>query len=412
MSDRRLGLFEAIGVELEYMIVDATTLDVRPVADRLMALEAGETAIEVERGKVAWSNELALHVVELKSNGPARRLVDLEPLLVENLARVRAHLSGLGCDLLPTGMHPWMDPGRELRLWPHEQNDIYRTFDRIFDCRGHGWANLQSTHVNLPFDTADAFTRLHDAIRIALPLLPALAASSPVVDGRITGLVDTRLDVYRHNSDRIPSVAGSVIPEPVDDPDDYRRTILDRIARDVAPHDPDGILEAEWVNARGAIARFERGSIEIRILDIQECATADLAVCAAVVALVRALVEEHLAPHVDQARWPTERLRAILDRTIRDGDRAPIDDDGYRRLLGLGTSVATAGDAWKAILDRVAPLPGNELSAFDRTLDQLTRSGCLSRRIRARLGDDSDRDTLRATYAELAACVAENHLLP
>lgn len=411
MSARRLGLFEAIGVELEYMIVDRTSLDVRAVADRLMEAEAGEPAIEVERGPVAWSNELALHVVEFKSNGPAPTLASLEPLFVENLTRVQAHLAEMGCRLLPTGMHPWMDPATELRLWPHEQNDIYRAFDRIFDCRGHGWANLQSTHINLPFDTPDAFTRLHDAIRIALPLLPALAASSPVVDGAVTGLADSRLDVYRHNADRIPSVAGAVIPERVDSPDDYHRTILDRIARDVAPHDPGGILEAEWVNARGAIARFGRGSIEIRILDIQECPAADLAVCAAVVALVRGLVEERLAPHAEQATWSAERLAAILDRTIREGDGATLDED-YRRLVRVPGSVSTAGEAWRALLPVLSKVPGNELSAFDRTLDHLTRTGCLAGRIRSRLGPAPDRARLHATYAELADCVAENHLLP
>ena len=36
-AGRSLRLFEAVGVELEYMIVDAETLDVRPEADRLFA---------------------------------------------------------------------------------------------------------------------------------------------------------------------------------------------------------------------------------------------------------------------------------------------------------------------------------------------------------------------------------------
>ena len=79
---------------------------------------------------------------------------------------------------------PWMDPERELRLWPHEHSDIYRAFDRIFGCRGHGWANLQSTHLNLPFRGDDEFVLLHDAVRLVLPLVPALAAASPVIDGR------------------------------------------------------------------------------------------------------------------------------------------------------------------------------------------------------------------------------------
>jgi gamma-glutamyl:cysteine ligase YbdK (ATP-grasp superfamily) len=411
VSQARWGLFEAVGIELEYMIVDATTLDVRPIADALMAREAGEPAIEVDRGAVAWSNELALHVVELKSNGPVPDLSRLEAWFAENLVRVQGHLDALGARLLPTGMHPWMDPERELRLWPHEQNDIYRTFHRIFDCRGHGWANLQSTHINLPFDSPEDFVRLHDAIRLTLPLLPALAASSPVVDGRLSGLSDTRLDVYRHNADRIPSVAGYVIPERVSSPEDYQRRILEPIQRDVASHDPEGILEAEWVNARGAIARFGRGSIEIRVLDIQECPTADLAVCAATIALIRSLVEERIAPHAHQIDWPPQRLAAILDRTIRDGDAAPIDDPDYLALLGVTGRASTAGEVWRSLLDRIAPFPGHELARFEGPLDHLTRAGCLSRRIRRRLGSVPSRGELAEVYRELAGCLGENRLL-
>jgi hypothetical protein len=90
---------------------------------------------------------------------------------------------------------------------------VYEAFDRIFDCRGHGWANLQSAHLNLPFSDAEEFGRLHAAIRLLLPILPALAASSPVMDGRLTGRVDSRLDVYRHNARRVPQVSGRVVPE-------------------------------------------------------------------------------------------------------------------------------------------------------------------------------------------------------
>ena len=37
----RLSLFEAFGIEIEYMIVDAATLDVRPICDRLFTEVAG-----------------------------------------------------------------------------------------------------------------------------------------------------------------------------------------------------------------------------------------------------------------------------------------------------------------------------------------------------------------------------------
>ena len=45
---------------------------------------------------------------------------------------------------------------------------IYDTFDRIFSCKGHGWANLQSMQINLPFRGDEEFARLHAAIRVSV----------------------------------------------------------------------------------------------------------------------------------------------------------------------------------------------------------------------------------------------------
>src|SRR6188508_2173649 len=71
---RPLGLFQGYGVELEYMIADATTLDVAPIADALIEAEHGAIENEIERGAFAWSNELARHVLEIKTNGPVASL--------------------------------------------------------------------------------------------------------------------------------------------------------------------------------------------------------------------------------------------------------------------------------------------------------------------------------------------------
>ena len=60
---RTLGLFEGFGIEIEYMIVDADTLMVRPVADELLKAVAGTYEMEVDRGRLCWSNELALHLI-------------------------------------------------------------------------------------------------------------------------------------------------------------------------------------------------------------------------------------------------------------------------------------------------------------------------------------------------------------
>ena len=127
---------------------------------------------------------------------------------------------------MPTGMHPWMDP-RTAEVWTHSDSAIYRAFDRLFDCRRHGWANLQSMHINLPFADDDEFARLHAAVRLILPLIPALAASSPFADGRRMPFLDYRLEVYRTNAERVPAVTGAVIPDNARDRADYRSGVLD-----------------------------------------------------------------------------------------------------------------------------------------------------------------------------------------
>lgn len=177
---RALPLFDGYGIEMEYMVVDRATLAILPRTDEILRAVAGEYVAVTEQGALAWSNELVLHVIELKTNGPASTLDALPSAFAADVARINGLLEPMGGRLMPSAMHPWMDPHRETRLWPHEDNAIYAAYDRIFGCQGHGWSNLQSTHINLPFADDQEFARLHAAIRFLLPIVPALAASSPV----------------------------------------------------------------------------------------------------------------------------------------------------------------------------------------------------------------------------------------
>jgi gamma-glutamyl:cysteine ligase YbdK (ATP-grasp superfamily) len=401
-----LRLFEGYGIELEYMIVGRDDLSVRPIADEVLKQVAGEYAMEVECGEIAWSNELALHVIELKTNGPARDLAGLDAPFQANVERINTLLEPMEACLLPTAMHPWMNPFEELRLWPHENDVIYETFNRIFDCRGHGWANLQSTHINLPFANDAEFGSLHAAIRLVLPLIPGLAASSPVVDGRISELLDTRLQIYRTNARRVPSVAGLVIPERVFTRRDYEEGLLPRIYADLAPLDPDGVLRHEWVNARGAIARFDRMAIEIRIVDVQECPAADIAVASAVVAAVRCLVEEHWASSRAQREWDERRLAALLNETMRHADRAVIDDLDLLESFGYPERGRTRlADLWQHLVETLLSRPRRSGNEPSDPLGLIIEKGCLARRIVDALDAEPTLDELREVYARLASCL-------
>jgi gamma-glutamyl:cysteine ligase YbdK (ATP-grasp superfamily) len=401
-------LFQVFGVELEYMIVRADDLSVLPIADRLLHRVAGSYQSEVELGDVAWSNELVLHVIELKTNGPSPSLEPLAGRFHEHVRKINETLAPMGGRLMPTGMHPWMDAAGEMRLWPHEFSPIYQAYHRIFDCRGHGWANLQALHLNLPFADDHEFGRLHAAIRLLLPILPALAASSPAADGRLTGMLDTRLEVYRTNSCRIPSVAGRVIPEPVFTPADYDRQIFRPMYDDIRPLDPQGVLQHEFLNSRGAIARFDRGAIEIRLLDMQECPAADIAVCGAVHGALEALSQERWLDFEAQKSLATEALVDVFLAAIRDADQAVIADQSYLDHFGYGAP-CTAGELWRHICDTTVGCR-NPRPAWLGPLRTILRRGPLARRIVRRLDGDPSLARLRQLYGDLCDCLAENRM--
>ena len=404
---RGLHLFEGYGIELEYMIVAADRLTVLPVADRLLRAAAGETVSEVAVGPLYWSNELALHVIEFKTDGPVPALLGAADAFAAGVEAANRLLAPLGGRLMPSAMHPWMDPGRETRLWPHDNGPIYAAYNRIFGCSGHGWANLQSVHLNLPFRGDGEFARLHAAIRLLLPILPALAASSPFREGRATGFLDTRLDTYRSNQRRIPSLTGAVIPEPVYSRTSYRREILQRLYRDIAPLDPEGVLQHEWLNSRGAIARFERDTIEIRVLDVQECPAADLAVLAAVIAVLKALVDEKWQPLALQQRWPVAPLAAILETTVRCGEEALIDDVDYLAAFGFGRRQGRAGELWRHLVETLFPAGPVAEPAVGRALAVILAQGPLARRLLTAAGENPSSAALRDLYRTLCVCLEE-----
>lgn len=397
------------------MIVDRGTLDVSPIADRLLAAEAGATsggAADAEHEDITWSNELVNHVVELKTTDPAAYgLAALIDPFNAHVRRINDHLAVMGATLMPTAMHPWMDPHREMMLWPHENSEIYAAFNRIFDCRGHGWANLQSMHLNLPFRGDEEFGRLHAAVRLVLPILPALAAASPVMDGLVTGILDNRLNVYRTNCAKVPQCAGRIIPEPVFTTDEYHASVLRPLYEALAPHDPEGIVQEEWANARGAIARFSRGSIEIRVVDVQECPAMDLALAAATIAVLKMLVNEEWSDGITQRSFAVDPLADLLDRTIRDADRAVIEDEQYLRAMGYQRrQTCTAGDLWKHLIDEARRHEPQAVEGFDAHLDGLLEDGPLARRLLAAIGTTPSRQMLAQLYGSLRDHLARGEM--
>lgn len=400
-------IFEVYGVELEYMIVDRTTLAVKPITDELFKKVTGAYVSDYENGKVDWSNELVNHVLELKTHKPEQQLAELDKSFAANVQEINDHLKEMNAMLLPTGAHPFMDPYKEMELWKHEYNEIYNLYNRIFDCRGHGWANLQSTHINLPFQGDAEFKRLHAAIRLLLPIIPALSASTPMLDSKLTGFTDSRLETYRHNQAKFPIISGKVIPEAVFSKEDYHTQIFDRIRETIRPYDTEKILDQHFLNSRGAIARFDRGAIEIRIIDIQECPAADLAILSTIVAVLKLLSQETWTSLDKQTQWHENDLFEIFLKVIKEGEDALVDNIAYLEMFGLGEEPLTAGELWGFLLPDIrAQLP----KPYYEIISKIVAHGSLSTRIGRALGTDPTADRIKEVYRQLANCLHYNHL--
>jgi gamma-glutamyl:cysteine ligase YbdK (ATP-grasp superfamily) len=400
---KRLHLFEGIGIELEYMIVDAKTLKVLPLTEELIFQETEDYSVEVDHGAIGWSNELVAHVIELKTNGPADSLAGLQQLFHKEVQYINNKLKVHNAMLLPTASHPFFKPESETIIWPHEYNEVYALYDRIFNCKGHGWSNLQSMHINFPFANDEEFAPLHAAIRMILPLLPALAASSPIIEGKVTGKMDTRLDYYQQNQKLIPIIAGMVIPEAVYSKAEYETRIFNPIAEAIAPYDEDRVLDKHFLNSRGAIARFDRGAIEIRILDLQECPMADLAIAEIVCESIKWLIEKFKDEmHLLKDGCSTTQLWAILQGTIEFGNQALITDEIYTEMIGLEGAV-DANAVWKHLLNETRTKLSDDAQ---NALDYIIQNGNLSERILK--AHQKSNQSIEEIYHSLAECLNKN----
>jgi carboxylate-amine ligase len=402
-----LHAFAGYGIELEFMIVDRQTLAVMPIADSLLFAAAGGETSDINRGHFGWSNEIVLHLIEIKNIQPDPALEPLVAGFQAEVNLINQLLQPLGARLMPSAMHPWMDPASETQLWPHGNAPVYQAYDRIFNCKKHGQANLQSMHLNLPFADDNELSRLHAAVRLALPILPALAASSPIADGKATGYLDARVEAYRTAVQRVPLVIGQVIPDTVNSRAEYAAQLLAPMYRQIAPLDPQGVLQHEWLNARGAIPRFDRNAIEIRLIDVQECPQADLAIAAAATALVRALYYANGSSLAMQQAIGTNALVTILHACIRDADEAMIDDTAYLRLLGFPDQKCLAGELWRHLIEATSPAISG---TWREPLRVLLEQGPLARRILRVVGSDTSKLHLQAIYGALCDCLDQGRM--
>ena len=194
-------------------------------------------------------------------------------------------------------------------------------------------------------------------------------------------------------------------PESVSGIRAYYQDILQPIYDDLIPYDPEGILRFEWTNARGAIARFDRQTIEIRVIDIQECPLADLSILTAVTQLIKRLVGNPEALTLGK-RLKAERLSKVLRETIKSGEHALVADAEYLRCLGFRANSLRAGEIWSGLVESMPDIEGS----YRRALGTILRDGTLASRMK-RITPGNTRPQMMETCRLLCDCLQENRLL-
>jgi gamma-glutamyl:cysteine ligase YbdK (ATP-grasp superfamily) len=408
---RSYQAFEVCGIELEYPIVDRD-LNARSLVEPAFTQFAGRPTSDVDLGLVGFSNEIMDHVFEIKTQVPLKSLAETEDVLVEGLQRFALVLAErFDARLMPTGMHPWLDPARA-KLWKRSNTRVYQTYSRLFDVRTHGWANVQACHVNLPLGRDHEAVAMMNAAALLVPYLPALAASSPMYDGELQSAVDNRLAFILEHQSRVPESCGVMVPEYIGSLSDYRLNVLRPMYRAVDRLPDARVLRHEYFNARGAVFKFSRQSMEVRALDMQECVKMDVALACFVRSALKGLAERLLAGKLELPEHAL--LVADFHASVYQGTAARV----HAPHLCRGRERGADGklEIRHALADLFALADRKVRPDEDRYLELVAgiiEAGNLSERmaavLRPHVRDETEfTDAARRLYVELTQCLLNN----
>jgi gamma-glutamyl:cysteine ligase YbdK (ATP-grasp superfamily) len=351
----------------------------------------------VEMPHFTFGKELQLHVMEVKANKPFQSPQVFEETMQEAVVALNDFLEEkFGANLLGTGMHPLLELS-ETGVWPHRHKRIYEEYGKIFNLKQHGWLNIQSFHLNLPYAKEQTGIQMHNLLAHICAYLPAVAASSPIYEGNLGSNVDNRLAFYKVNQKEVPSVTGEVVPEPASSFEMYRNEVIAKYSRDLARVGADGtLLFKEWVNSRGVIFRFDRAALEVRVMDEQECIKADVALSCFVRAALRGLMNSNaeLLPHAVLVSDFNEVIRSGLEAKVSNPHGSTA-RQVCQQLLDVAWANATAEEK------EYLPLVQKRIS-----------TGSLSDRIKERVLRKAQRTTMQEAivnvYSNLIKCLVND----
>lgn len=290
---------EVFGPEHEFSLVNEE-LRPLPIVDKVIKDFRGRIVNFVEQTNFSFGKELQLHVMEVKPNTPFLSPIDFDEVMHKAVLFISEYLrSKHNAFLLGTGMHPLLRL-EETGVWPHRHKQIYEVYGKIFNLKQHGWLNIQSFQLNLPYANEKNGILLHNLLANISAYLPAISASSPFYEGNFGEYVDNRLYFYKINQKEVPSITGNVIPEYIHSFAHYKKEVIQKYSRDLVEKGTATLLaNKDWVNSRGVIFRFDRRAIEVRVMDEQECIRSDVALSCFIRALLRGFLkgEAELLPH-------------------------------------------------------------------------------------------------------------------
>ena len=362
-----------IGTEHEFSINGPGFVPL-PVSDNIIKSICGSVESEILFGDTKIGKELQKTVLEFIPRTPAADVAELEETLTGGIDRFYRIFKDK-YTLLGLGMHPLLRLD-QTAVWDHDEGEYYEVYDRLFNICQHGWLNIQALQANLSYSNNNDLVTLFNRLRSLLPYLIAITASSPMVEGKMTGSMDNRLLYYRVNQKEIPRICNGIIPERIHSVGDYRKA-QEEIFAELRRRDAE-ILCEEWVNSGGIILRFSRSCAEIKALDEQESIHSDMAVCAFIMALLRCpvLPVEH----------NQDALLDLTDRAIESGTAGMRPE--LERLYALAWTHATPQER------RVLPVIENRI-----------RYGSLAEQMHERFRNDG---SMIPMLSDLAACLREN----
>jgi glutamate---cysteine ligase / carboxylate-amine ligase len=293
-----------VGVEEEFAIVDPGTLDLIPRFEQLHAAAEGDPLLHEH-----ITGELISSEIEIIS-GVGGDLHDALERQRERRRLLFALAREQGVALGATGTHPWAD----YREQPIIDTEHYRRVEE--GLKYVAWRNNTfSLHVHLGVRDIDRAVRACDRLRGVLPLLLAISANSPYLDGRDSGLHSARTQSFTKSFPRcgVPDAFGGWKA--------YREYIeFLRTTRSIVE------FTQVWWSVR---PHFSFGTVEVRICDAQATAGESEALAGLIAACIAQALRD--ADENVPVRDPAPRLieenmwRAIrygLDGRLIDLERA------------------------------------------------------------------------------------------